>query len=98
MARCLLFLICLLGLQKSLAQGYTRKDSLRGGFSFERTCYDVQRYDLNITINPEEKSIKGYNDITFKTLKSTQKIQVDLFENMKVDSILFQGKPLEYKR
>lgn len=98
MARCLLFLICLLGLQKSLAQGYTRKDSLRGGFSFERICYDVQRYDLNITINPEEKSIKGYNDITFKTLKSTQKIQVDLFENMKVDSILFEGKPLEYKR
>ncbi|WP_447637200.1 M1 family metallopeptidase [Flavobacterium microcysteis] len=98
MVRCLLFLICLLGLQKSLAQGYTRKDSLRGGFSFERICYDVQRYDLNITINPEEKSIKGYNDITFKTLKSTQKIQVDLFENMKIDSILFEGKPLEYKR
>lgn len=98
MVRCLLFFICLLGFQKNHAQQFTRKDSLRGGFSSERTCYDVQRYDLNITINPEEKSIKGYNDITFKTLKSTQKIQVDLFENMKVDNILFEGKPLEYKR
>ncbi|TPD70639.1 M1 family metallopeptidase [Flavobacterium microcysteis] len=98
MVRYLLFFICLLGFQKNHAQQFTRKDSLRGGFSSERTCYDVQRYDLNITINPEEKSIKGYNDITFKTLKSTQKIQVDLFENMKVDNILFEGKPLEYKR
>ena len=92
------FFILLCGLQNSLAQEFTRKDSLRGGFSFERICYDVQRYDLNITINPEEKSIRGYNDITFKTVKNTQKIQVDLFENMKIDSIIFDGRPLEYKR
>ncbi|OJX55768.1 MAG: peptidase M1 [Flavobacterium sp. 38-13] len=92
------FLILLCGLQNSLAQEFTRKDSLRGGFSFERICYDVQRYDLNITINPEEKSIRGYNDITFKTVKNTQKIQVDLFENMKIDSIIFDGRSLEYKR
>lgn len=92
------FLILLCGFQNSLAQEFTRKDSLRGGFSFERICYDVQRYDLNITINPEEKSIRGYNDITFKTVKNTQKIQVDLFENMKIDSIIFDGRSLEYKR
>lgn len=92
------FFILLCGLQNSLAQEFTRKDSLRGGFSFERICYDVQRYDLNITINPEEKSIRGYNDITFKTVKNTQKIQVDLFENMKIDSIIFDGRSLEYKR
>lgn len=92
------FFILLCGLQNSLAQEFTRKDSLRGGFSFERICYDVQRYDLNITINPEEKLIRGYNDITFKTVKNTQKIQVDLFENMKIDSIIFDGRLLEYKR
>lgn len=80
------------------AQEFTRKDSLHGGFSFERTSYDVQRYDLNIKINPEEKSIIGYNDITFKVLSNTQKIQVDLFENMKIDSIIFEGKPLKYER
>lgn len=80
------------------AQEFTRKDSLQGGFSFERMCYDVQRYDLNITINPNEKSIIGYNDITFKILDNTQQIQLDLFENMKIDSIVFEGKQLNYKR
>jgi len=80
------------------AQEFTRKDSLQGGFSFERTSYDVQRYDLNIAINIEERSITGYNDITFKIVENTSKIQVDLFENMQVDSIIFEGKKLTYKR
>ncbi|MDR6967423.1 aminopeptidase N [Flavobacterium arsenatis] len=80
------------------AQNFTRKDSLQGGFSFERMCFDVQRYDLNITINPEERSIVGYNDITFKAIKSSNTIQLDLFENMQVDSIVFEHKNLDYKR
>ncbi len=76
----------------------TRKDSLQGGLRAERTCYDVLRYDLNIKINIEEKSIVGYNDITFKVIENTKKIQVDLFDNMKVDSIVFNTKKLDYKR
>ncbi len=79
-------------------QATTRKDSLQGGLRAERTCYDVLRYDLNIKINIEEKSIVGYNDITFKVVENTNKIQVDLFENMKVDSIFFSTKKLDYKR
>ena len=78
---------------------YTKKDSLHGGLSPERICFDVQRYDLNIKINPDDKSIVGYNDITFLVnSKKINKIQLDLFENMKVDSIIFQNKQLTYKR
>ena len=77
---------------------FSRKDSLQGGLRPERTAYDVLRYDLNITINPKEKSITGYNDITFKTVERTSTIQVDLFENMQVDSILFQSNQLNYQR
>lgn len=58
----------------------------------------MQRYDLNITVNPEKRSIFGFNDITFKVAKNTSKIQVDLFENMQIDSIVFEGKKLNYKR
>jgi len=94
----LLFFIFLIGFQSISAQEFTRKDSLQGGFSFERTSYDVQRYDLNITINPDEKSIVGFNDITFKIIGKTQKIQIDLFENMKIDSIIFEGEKLKYNR
>lgn len=77
---------------------FTRKDSLQGGLRPERTCYDVLRYDLNILINPKEKTITGYNDITFRTVENTTVIQVDLFENMQVDSIIYQNKKLNYKR
>ena len=94
-----LFIITLLSIGSfTFAQNFTRKDSLQGGFSFERTCFDVQRYDLNIKLNPDERSIVGYNEITFKTLKESKTIQLDLFENMHVDSIVFEHKRLPYKR
>ena len=76
----------------------TRKDTLQGGLRPERTCFDVLHYDLNIKINPDEKSIVGYNNIEFKVVASTQKIQLDLFENMQIDSIVFNSKKLNYKR
>ncbi|NBL64157.1 M1 family peptidase [Flavobacterium sp. NST-5] len=80
------------------AQEFTRKDSLRGGFHFERTCYDVKRYDLDIIINPEEKSIQGFNEISFQVLQNTTKIQLDLFDNMNVDSLVFEQKKLNFSR
>lgn len=90
-------MLCL-GMQQLSAQSFTRKDSLQGSLRPERTCFDVQRYDLNITINPDERSIIGFNDITFTTVESIQKIQLDLFENMQVDSIVFNFKKLTYSR
>ncbi|MBD3580904.1 M1 family metallopeptidase [Flavobacterium selenitireducens] len=77
---------------------FTRKDSLHGGLRPERTSYDVQRYDLNIKIDPEAKTIVGFNDIGFKVVAPTSRIQVDLFDNMKIDSIVFDSKKLQYKR
>jgi aminopeptidase N len=92
-----LVILILLGIQQMNAQ-FTRRDSLQGGLRAERTAYDVKRYDLNITINPEQRSIKGFNEITFDVVSPTQKIQIDLFENMKVDSIVWNTKKLNYKR
>lgn len=80
------------------AQAITRRDTLQGGLRPERTNFDVQRYDLNITIDPDKRYISGYNDITFRAVEKTQKIQLDLFENMKVDSIVFDKNKLKYKR
>jgi len=88
----------LIGFQQLSAQNFTRRDSLHGGLRFERTCFDVQHYDLNIIINPDEKKIVGYNDITFKVVEPTQKIQLDLFDNMKVDSIVWNNQKLNYTR
>lgn len=92
-----LVILAILGIQQISAQ-FTRRDSLQGGLRIERTSYDVKRYDLNITINPEQKSIKGFNEITFEVMVPTQKIQLDLFDNMKVDSIVWNAKKLKYVR
>ena len=99
MKKILIIFLVLFIYQNSISQETTsRKDTLQGGLRVERTCYDVLRYDLNIKINIQDKSIVGYNDINFKVVSNTKKIQVDLFDNMKVDSILFKSKKLEYKR
>ena len=91
-------LFLLLTINLSAQEATTRKDSLHGGLRSERTCFDVLHYDLNIKINPDEKSIEGYNEIAFKVIENTKKIQLDLFENMKIDSIVFNKKKLKYKR
>ncbi|WP_445715714.1 M1 family metallopeptidase [Flavobacterium sp.] len=95
--RSLFFVFALISVSKINAQ-FTRRDSLQGGLRIERTCYDVKRYDLNITINPEQKSINGFNDISFEVMVPTQKIQLDLFDNMSIDSIVWNGKKLKYNR
>ena len=82
----------------SAQEKFTRKDSLQGGLRLERTCYDVLRYDLNIKINIDEKSIVGFNEITFKIVEKSKKIQLDLFQNMKIDSIIWNKNTLQYTR
>lgn len=76
---------------------YTEADSLRGSLRPER-AYDVQKYHLKLKVEPDQKFISGSNTITFLTQEHLPAIQVDLFENMQVDSILYRGKKLKYKR
>lgn len=83
---------------QSTAQNFTRKDSLKGGLSRERICFDVSHYGLNIKVDIAQKSIVGYNEIYFKVLAPTKKIQLDLYENMKVDSVVWNFQKLQYNR
>src|SRR6476646_6039342 len=92
-------ILLLLAAKPAFAQSsFSRKDSLQGGLGVERTCYDVVRYDLNVKVNTDNQTISGSNDITFKVVMPTKRIQVDLFQNMQIDSIIFNGKPLTYSR
>ena len=78
---------------------FTRADSLRGYLSPLRTCYDVTYYHLDVAINPDSESIHGSNTIAFRVVTPFNKMQVDLFANMKVDSIKFEdGAFLNYSR
>ncbi len=97
----ILFLWLLLGtICVEAQQRYTfnRQDSLRGMLSPLRTCYDVTFYNLNVRINPTKKYIQGYNEIFFKVIEDFDKMQVDLFENLQIDSVIYKGKRLPYER
>lgn len=76
---------------------YTEADSLRGSLRPER-AFDVQKYHLKLKVEPEKQFISGSNTISFIAEEDLKTIQIDLFENMKVDSILQQGEKLEYNR
>lgn len=91
-------LIILFSLQTFAQESFTRKDSLRGGLPFERSCFDVLRYDLNVKVDINKKFISGYNDITFKTVANTKKIQLDLFANMQIDSVILNNKKQFFTR
>ncbi len=77
---------------------YTRADSLRGALRYERTCYDVFFYDLSVTINPKRKRIAGTNRIFFHVVHSCRKIQIDLFDNMKIKNITWNGRKVNHIR
>ncbi len=76
---------------------FTEADTLRGSLRAERE-YNVLKYNLQVKVVPEEKFISGYNGISFKAEEDLPVMQVDLFRNMRVDSIIFRGKRMDFKR
>ncbi|OFY87249.1 MAG: peptidase M1 [Bacteroidetes bacterium RIFCSPLOWO2_12_FULL_35_15] len=77
---------------------FTRADSLRGTLSEFRSCYDVLLYDLDIKIEIDTKFISGSNTIKFLAITDFQKLQLDLFENMKIEKIEFKDQNLKFTR
>jgi Peptidase family M1 domain len=84
--------------QSNRVNGFTHADSLQGRLTPLRTCYDVLFYDLDITLLPETKSIRGSNVIRFRCVRDFDRLQVDLHENLGIDKILYHGLELPYTR
>jgi aminopeptidase N len=87
--------------QTKLLEGknsFTRADTLRGMLTPLRTCYDVNFYHLSVSINIPEKSISGSNLFRFTATQNFRKLQFDLFENLKIDRVVYNGQPLTYTR
>ncbi|MEP7375902.1 MAG: M1 family metallopeptidase [Chitinophagaceae bacterium] len=82
----------------SRPNGFTRADTLRGMLTPLRTCYDVNFYTLDVEVFPYKKFIKGQNSIRFKALESFDRMQIDLYENMKIEKIMYHSKELSYSR
>lgn len=67
----------------------SQRDLLLGKRSDERLWWNLQRYELEVSIHPESKAIKGSNKIFFEVRKPNQTIlQIDLQSPMVLDSVI----------
>lgn len=77
---------------------YTRKDTLRGKLGPLRSCFDVYYYNLTVKLIPEKKRIEGINEVYFKMVEPSSRIQIDLNNTLVVSSITLDGKELSYTK
>jgi aminopeptidase N len=77
---------------------YTHADSLRGGNGPGRSWWDVEFYDLRVSLSPRDSSIRGSNGITYRVLRPGGEMQVDLMTPLEVDSMVQDGRRLTYRR
>jgi aminopeptidase N len=69
---------------QSRAQKYSAQDSLRGSITPERIWWDLVYYDLDVTVQPKVKSIRGTNTIHYKVVSPNNIMQIDLQPPMKL--------------
>ncbi len=81
-----------------LQQEPTRTQILRGAYGPHRANNDLLHYHLNIRIDPVDKKVSGQNTIRFKMLEAGSRIQIDLYENLQVDKIIWRDRELLYER
>lgn len=77
---------------------FTKQDTLRGSITPEREWWDLNYYNLNIKVQPDEKFISGYNIIRYKVLKPHNVIQIDLQEPLEVAAFSQDNEKLDYNK
>lgn len=63
-----------------------------------RTCYNIDYYHLDVKIDIERKFIGGSNEFVFTAAQNFSKLQFDLFSNMKVEKVVYDGRELLFER
>lgn len=100
----LFFLVALATISSAPAQDEAprsdraRRKELRGAYGPLRANNDLLHCHLDIRVEPDAKRISGKNTLRFKMLADAEKVQVDLYANLDVGQILFEGQPLAYTR
>jgi len=76
----------------------SRADSLRGTLTPLRACYDINFYHLDVKIDIDQRSVSGSNEFVFTAMQDFNKLQFDLFDNLKVEKVLYKGTELKFSR
>jgi aminopeptidase N len=77
---------------------FNHADTLRGSNGPARAWWDVTFYDLNVSVDVANRSIQGWNQITYRVLESATEMQLDLQVPLQMDSIVQDGQALPYRR
>ena len=91
-----LLALCLTYVLHTDAQFFTRLDTLRGSITPERAWWDLNYYNLDVKVQPDKEFIAGYNIIRYKVLESSDVIQIDLQQPLKIDAVSQDGEDLNY--
>ncbi len=86
-----------IGITANAQQQFNEQDSLRGSITPERVWWDLNFYHLNISVNPDTKTISGSNTIRYTVLQEQQVLQVDLQPPLKIEKIEQDGKEVSFK-
>ena len=76
---------------------FNRQDTLRGSITKERIWWDLKHYHLDITVNPEERTISGSNTIAYTVNESYSEMQIDLQAPLNLTKAEQNGKQLEIR-
>ncbi|MDB5149291.1 MAG: family peptidase, partial [Mucilaginibacter sp.] len=79
-------------------QTFTRADSLRGSLTPLRTCYDINYYHLDVKFDIDKKFISGSNQFKFTATQNFSKLQFDLFANLKIEKVVYEGAEIPFTR
>ena len=77
---------------------YDKYDTLRGALNPQRSCFDVSYYNLKLKINPSDSTVKGFNEIAYTGKSTSSTLQIDLYANWTIDSIIQNKKSLSHTR
>ncbi len=79
------------------SQTFTKRDSIFGSITPERAWWDLQHYDLRVSVFPKQKEITGTNTITYTVLEPGNELQLDLQQPMKLLNATQDGEALEIR-
>jgi aminopeptidase N len=80
------------------APSFSHADTLRGSITPQRAWWDVVFYDLHVTLDPTDSTLRGWNGITYRVTGKRQEMQIDLQTPLRVDSMVQDGRPLRFRR
>lgn len=71
---------------------------MRGTLTPYRTAYDLNYYHLDVKVDIDQRFISGSNLFRFRATQDFDKLQFDLFDNMKVEKVVYQQQEVPFER